>query len=132
MKPPPLARGLTLCDHVIIEEGTKKVSFIGCFAELESAVFPAVVQPFTTFAILTNGLGHAAIEVLLSRLDIGAGVFIYRGRLYFPDKLAEVRFKTRFNKFSFPAPAVYEFTLLADGEWVAQCRLKLVLKENPK
>jgi hypothetical protein len=32
MIPTPVALGLTLCDYVIVEEGTKKESLIGTFA----------------------------------------------------------------------------------------------------
>jgi hypothetical protein len=106
------------------------VSLIGCFTELEATVFPTVVQPFSAFSTLTSGVGEGTIELLLSRLDTGAGVFVYRGKQHFPDELAEVRFTIRFPKFSFPAPAIYEFTLLGDGEWVARCPLRLFLKEN--
>jgi len=49
---------------------------------------------------------------------------------HFPDKLAEVVFSTRLRGIVFPIPRYYQFTLLADGEWVAQRRLRIERKEG--
>jgi hypothetical protein len=46
MIPTPIAVGLTLCDYVSIEEGTRKVHFLGSFRRSAVSGFPAVLSPF--------------------------------------------------------------------------------------
>src|SRR5689334_5976929 len=46
MIPTPVALGLTLCDYVLVEQGTKKVSYIRSFRRLRASGFPVVMSPF--------------------------------------------------------------------------------------
>jgi hypothetical protein len=121
----PVALGLTLCDYVIVEEKTKKVPLIGTFTRISATEFPVIPQPFSVFAVLTDGLGDTGIELVVTRLDTGEDIYRYRGTLHFPDKLAELSFHVRLRQCSFPAAGTYQFTLVVDGEWVAQRRLHL-------
>ena len=125
MVSPPVAVGLTLCDYVLVEERTRKVSLIGSFTGIGVLSFPAVVPPFSVFAVLTDGLGNGTIELGVSRLDTNEQVANYRTPVHFPDKLAEVFFHIRLHQCSFPAPGHYQFTLLADGQWLAQRRIRV-------
>jgi hypothetical protein len=70
MVPPPIALGLTLCDYVIVEEGTKKVSLIGTFTGIAVDHFPAVPQPFSVFSALIDGLGDATMNRRLAKRSI--------------------------------------------------------------
>src|SRR5207302_8541885 len=120
----PVALGLTLCDYVIVEERTKKASLIGTFTQISATQFPVVAQPFSVFAVLTDGFGDAAVvELVVMRLDTGEDIYRYRSQLRFPDKLAEVSVLFRLRQCSFPAAGIYQFTLVVDGERVAQRRL---------
>ena len=125
----PVALGLTLCDYVIVEERTKKVSFIGTFTRLSASRFPALAPPFSVVAPLTDGLGDATADLVVAALSTGEEAYTFRSQLSFPDKLAEVLYHARLHQCSFPAPGDYQFTLLIDGEWVAQRRLRLRQKE---
>jgi hypothetical protein len=78
------------------------------------------VPPFSAYALFTDGLGDANVNLVVSRLDTDQGVVVYRGTLHFPDRLTHVGFHTRFRQFGFPVSGRYQFTLLVDGEWVAQ------------
>jgi hypothetical protein len=128
MIPRPLAIGMTLCDYVIIEERTRKVSLIGSFSGLSAADFPALAQPFSVFSVLTDSLGDGTIDLVVSSLDNGEQIHSYRSELHFPDKLAEVVFHARLRQCSFPRAGEYQFTLFADGEWLAQRRLRVYLR----
>ena len=67
--PTPAILGLTICDHLIIEEGTKKCSLVGGFSRISASSFPANVQPFSVFALLTDGLGDGIIRLGVLRLE---------------------------------------------------------------
>jgi hypothetical protein len=122
---PPVAMSLTLCDYVIVEERTKKVSLIGTFTGLKVADFPATPPPFSVFAILTDAVGDVTINLSMTHLATNAEVPVHQARLRFPEKLAEVMYHMRLHHCMFPAPGLYQFTLLADGEWVAHRRLRV-------
>src|SRR5262245_13229011 len=130
MVPRPVALGMTLCDYVIVEERTKKVSLIGSFTGLAVAAFPALVAPFSVFAALTDGRGDGTVEVRVTRLETNEQVAAARGSVHFPDPLAEASCRFRFHQCSFPAAGYYQFTLLVDGEWAAQRRIRVYSKED--
>jgi hypothetical protein len=130
MDPRPIVLGLTLCDYVIVEERTKKVSLIGTFTGLGASDFPAHVSPFSVFAVLTDGLGSATIEVLVTHMDTNEVVNSYRAIIQFPDKITEVRYHLRLRQCVFPAPGSYQFTLTLDGEWLASRRLQVYHRET--
>jgi hypothetical protein len=123
----PLALGLTLCDYVITEEKTKKVSLIGTFSGLGATQFPAHALPFSVFAVLTDAVGDVTIKLSVVRLETDEEVLTREMTAHFPDKLTEVRVHFRILQGVFPAAGWYQFTLLADGEWVAQRRLRVYL-----
>jgi hypothetical protein len=116
---------MTLCDYVIVEERTKKVSLIGGFTGMRVNDFPSTPSPFSVYAALTDGLGDVTIEVIVSRLDTEEEIYHFHNLVRFPDKLAKVRFHLRLTHCSFPVAGSYQFTLLADGEWLAQRRLRV-------
>jgi hypothetical protein len=62
----PVPVGLILCDYVLVEEGSKKVSIIGSFRDVNVERFPAVLPPFFVYAELTDGLGSGIMEFGLS------------------------------------------------------------------
>jgi hypothetical protein len=125
MIPPPLSPGLYLCDYVIVEENTRKVSLIGCFIRLGLEGFPAVADPFSVFSILTNGLGKSRIRLVAGQADKDEIVYEREVEVDFPDKLAQVYLHFRISDCEFPEPGLYEFTLLVDNEWVADRPLRI-------
>jgi hypothetical protein len=47
MKSMPVAIGLHLCDYLIVEDRTRKVSLVGTFTGLPMAELPGVTPPFS-------------------------------------------------------------------------------------
>jgi hypothetical protein len=130
MVPTPVALGLALCDYVIVEERTKKVSLIGTFAGIRVNEFPATPSPFSVFAVLTDGQGHATIRLSVVQLETDEEVYAYQSQVHFADPLAEVSFHLRVHQCVFPAAGAYQFTLLVDGDWVAQRRIRVYSAEG--
>jgi Family of unknown function (DUF6941) len=128
MAEPPIVLGLTLCDYVIVEEGTRKVSLIGAFTSMAVEEFPAVSPPFSVYAALTDASGNVTIRLVVVRLDTDEEVYSFQGTAHFPDKLAAVGFYLHIQDCSFPVPGFYQFTLDVDGEWVAHRRLRVYQK----
>jgi hypothetical protein len=118
--PTPIILGLAICDYVIIEEGTKKFSLVGNFSRITATSFPANVQPFSVFALLTDGLGGGTIRLIVVRLETDEEVHNLTGPIHFTDKLSEVKVHLRVRNLVVPAPGRYQFTLAINGDFIAQ------------
>src|SRR6266849_1511382 len=101
MVPPPLVIGLTVCDYVLVEAGTNKVSLIGSFRELPLDRFPGTAPPFHVYAALTDALGEATIEIAISRIDTEEVVYSQSRSVTFADRLAvfDAIFQVRYCTF---------------------------------
>ncbi len=130
MVPRPIAAGLMLCDYVVVEEGTRKISLIGSFSGVRVPSFPFVRPQFCVFASLTDGLGDAMAELAVTHLDSDEEIYSFQRSVRFPDRFTEVRILIRLAAFRFPAPGSYLFTLLIDGEWVAHRRIRVYQGEG--
>jgi len=130
MNPPPIVLGLTLCEKVIIEEGTKNVTIVSTFTKLLVYEFPSLPQKFSVYTVLTEGLGHGIIDLVVRSLETNELVYQAQLPVRFTDRLLELRVLFRVRSCVFPSPGAYELTLLLDGEWLAQRRLQVVERED--
>lgn len=126
MVPAPIALGLTICEKVIVEQGTIRVSLISIFNMLEAAEFPHTPPPFCVFASLTGGEGSATATLTITRMETDEVIEAAPMPLTFPNRFAISHALFRFNDREFPSPGTYMFTLLVDGDWVAHRRLYVV------
>jgi hypothetical protein len=132
MFPLPSVVGLALCEKIMVEEGTRSVSLIGCFVKISATTFPSPPKRFDVHAALTGGLGEGTIDLLVTQLETGQAIYSGRRPVGFPDRLTTVWMNLRLKGLSFPAPARYQFTLLLDGEWLTQTVLDVIHREkNP-
>jgi hypothetical protein len=116
----PTASGLLVCEQVIIDKRTDNVTPVNCFTTLKAERFPSEPQRFSIFALLTDGAEEVKLDVIISRLDNDADVYRQSLRLWFGDRLQQVRFIYRITRCIFPAPGVYEVQLLGEGHLVAR------------
>jgi hypothetical protein len=121
----PTASGLTLCEKVIIEEGTRNATLVNSIIHLRVRTFPSPLMRFVVSAVLSDGIGEATMSLIVSRLDTLEDINERHWQMRFPDPLHVVRLRLRSPFLSFPAPGRYEFALLADGDRVAQMVLKV-------
>ena len=129
MVPPPQALGLTLCDRVIIEQGTKNPTLISTFLARKVEEFPSEPVAFSAFVPLTGSSGTGKIELVAVRLDTLEQIYSQQGEVSFPDRLAVVHAHFRVSKIRFPTPGFYTFMLLVDGDLIAQRRIEVYQRE---
>jgi hypothetical protein len=120
----PVAIGLMLCDQVIVDKDTNKVSPIGIFTGLAVDDF-SEPRRFSAFAALTNGRGQTAVELNVFQLANGDQIHTSAYQLSFPDPLVVVNLNLRLKRIRFPAPGWYDFVLRANGEHIAQRRIRV-------
>ena len=128
MVPQPVSLGLTVCQHLIVEEGTGHISLINAFNTLRVKRFPSLPRLFCVFAVLTEGHGNGPMEVAVTRVETQEVVFPGQRLIHFPSRLAEVRVLFRHHEASFPAAGEYYATLAVDDEWIAQRRFRVALE----
>ena len=103
MIPRPLALALSLCDQVIVEEGTRKLSLVGGFNGLRARSFPFVPSPFCVIATLSGGLGEAEVTLAVTELQSDEEIYSLTRQVRFPDRFVEVHVLFRLAECSFPA-----------------------------
>jgi hypothetical protein len=121
---------MTLCDYVLIEAGTNKVSLIGCFSVFRARSFPFVPLPFCVFAPLAGGMGEGRVELTVTEVASDLEVYSVFRTIRFPDRFTELRVLFRLAECQLPAAGSYLFTLLVDGEWVAHRRIRVSTLEE--
>lgn len=124
----PVAIGLSLCEQIIIEERTQNVTLVNCFSYRQAERFPSEPIPFVVFALLTDGFGEVTLEVGIERLDTMADIYRRAAKAQFKESLDSVRFIHRVRNCSFPISGDYQVTLLADGIFVAQRKIRILPK----
>lgn len=119
----PVARGLQVCEQVVVEAGTTNVSLINCFTRRHVGAFPSAPMRIALYSLLAGGLGAVTMRVEISRLEDTQLVYGRSMVAMFEDRVAESRFVLRLTDVVFPAPGIYSVVLFADDEWIAQTRL---------
>jgi len=116
-KPPPRCKAILLCDQLIVDAQTGKVSVIGVFDGFVVPTMPGRTRPSNAFLQLTDGIGNYSITVEIHDL--------LEDRVIARAKLAEIGFASRATKGNLVIPVpplpidhvgVYDFVVLADGQ----------------
>lgn len=64
-----IVQGIMLCDHIVREEGTRKLSLIGTFSNFTFENFPAISPKFYIVPYLTNLMGEEGKFDLTLRIE---------------------------------------------------------------
>jgi hypothetical protein len=126
----PFVRGIHLCDTLLVDEETKLVSLINCFSRRTAPFFPTPPMSFALYAMLLNGRGHVQLDLVIENRDTIEEVDRRSTTVFFQDPLRPLRFRSRYDGFSFQYPGDYELNLAADGETIASTVLRIRLEEN--
>src|SRR5438876_12108098 len=65
----PVTVGLTLCDYVIVEAMTHKISLVGCLTEIAVDELPGLAEPFSAVAFLTGAQGTIDLDLVVEEWD---------------------------------------------------------------
>jgi hypothetical protein len=107
---------MVVCDQVIRDQHTNKVSIIGSFNQIACRDFPAAHNNCAIYVALTEGQGDYNAELRFSFAATNAPVLVARGsfRLDEPLQVAELNFAIRV--LPLPQPGEYTMEFFADGE----------------
>src|SRR5688572_23479055 len=97
----PVARGLFLCDLVISDAQSGKVSLINLFDRFRVPSFPSPPKPFVVYAFLADGSGEVDLTIEIEALASLEQVYSYTARIRFPDRVGATHFKFTVTDCSF-------------------------------
>ena len=81
-KTPPICLSLLLCDQVVADASTGKMSILGMFQSVTAAAFPTILPRCAVWIELTNGHGETPVLLRLARAtpeDIDGDVLLEIG-----------------------------------------------------
>lgn len=124
-KPNPVVLSINVCDAIIRDETTKKVSLIGIFNAIHALSFPTVHPLLHLYIALTNGHGQYKGEIRFSD-DEGKVLVCAEGPLEFKDPLqiVEINFEWRLLKFEHEGEYIIE--VMCDGQQVGIRKFRVV------
>ena len=125
----PVARGLIVCEQIIVDKLTNEVSLINCKHGWKVESFPSDHQRFVVYASLTNGSGSCNITIRIMNLSDGLTIYEQSTPLQFANPRLVIPFAYRVRHCVFPEPADYEVALLIGNEPIAACVLEIRLAE---
>lgn len=134
--PPPVLLSLIICDQVIIDSISKKVSIIGAFEGLSALKYPARHPRLAFFGQLTNGRGKT--KIMISLVDVQEeDKILFQGAMEgeFKDVRQVVNVTFDIGGIVFPHPGEYRFQILAGTEFLGERRIicrQIKLPTKPK
>lgn len=128
----PILLALVLCDTVIREQGTNKVSLIGTFNSLSAATFPCIHGTFWVYIAITEGRGRYSTKLRITSLTTGNVVFELPGDIEFagPTSVGELVFQL--NGIRFDTPGMYAVEFLSGNVLLGSRKINVQKVEAPK
>lgn len=132
-RPPPTCKAILLCDAIIIDALTGKVSLIGIFENFNLQSMPGRTVPAQIFLQLTNAQGKYAVKIEVH--DLANDVIIARGGG------VEIEFANKLQKTNawFPVPSlpikhegVYDLVVFGGDAEIDRQQFQVKLVVPPK
>lgn len=121
----PVLLAMVLCDTIIREMGTNKLSLIGTFNGLFAQRFPCTHPSLSVYVVLTNGRGRVSCLLRMTSLEDGQEVFSYPGEVDFSDPLSVIELDFKIQQLRLEKEGEYSIELIADGEFLGSRKLRV-------
>lgn len=112
--PGPVVLAINICDSVILDELTKKVSLVGLFSVIRSFTFPCTHPSMHIYIAMTGGQARHKVDVRLVRTRDQQPVMGSVGPVEFSNPLQVVEMNIRWNNVGFAEPGGYSVEVLYD------------------
>ncbi len=114
----PVLLSILVCDLVLRDEMTQKLSLIGLFNRISSAEFPCRHPQIHVFLSLTDGHGTCPAELRLVHRRTESVLAALEGEVQFPSPNAVVEMSFDVHGMMFPEPGHYSFDFFCSGELI--------------
>ena len=125
-KPTPAVLSINICDSIIRDEITKKVSLIGLFSTITANIFPCTHPLLHVYIVLTNGHGKYETDILFLDLVDDKPITGMRGPLEFQNPLQVVEVNACWQGLKFEKPGEYVVQVKCDGEPIGERKFRVI------
>jgi len=130
---PPFILSLHICDQVIRDQLTGKVSIIGCFENIPAHKFPAMHPLMAAVAELTDARSSFPVTLLLVHDDESLPPLAKAElEIESSDPLAVHTIMIQIPQVVFPEPGTYRVQLFSSSTFLLERRLNLFLIQPPE
>jgi len=127
--PAPICQAIVVCDNIIREENTRKLSLMGLFNSIKVSAFPTRHTRMHVYVSLTNYIGET--KGMLKFLDPEGNVLAQiQEPVVFQDKFATIELNFVINGMVFPKPGVYTIEFLVSHQLVGSRKIEITRKEK--
>ena len=130
--PEPNVLSLIVCDQIITDRVTGKVSLIGMFAAIHSPRFPMAHPQMSVYAALTDGRGKTPITIRIVDANEARRPLVEgKGIVEFKDPRMIANLALQFHGLRFPEPGQYRVQLWSGSSLLREARLHLIKSKMP-
>jgi hypothetical protein len=123
---------LIVCDQIITDRVSGKISLIGMFSTIHATRFPATHPQLSVFVALTEG--HTKTPIAIRIVDANEArkpLVEGNGTVQFKDPMAIANLALQFHGLVFPEPGQYRVQIWSRGALLREARLHLVQAQVP-
>jgi len=125
-RPVPVVLSINVCDSIIRDERTKKVSLIGLFNMIKSNNFPCTHPAMHVHVAMTNGHGKYKTEIRLADLQGDEPIIGMIGELDFKSPLQVIEMGAAWRNINFQKPGEYGVQVLFNDAVVGTRKFRVV------
>jgi len=114
--PGAMVLAINVCDTIIRDELTHKVSLIGLFSTISTPGFPCTHDRMHIYIAMTGGHGKHKMDVRMVFAKTGAVVVGVQGPVEFQNPLQVVEVNLEWRRVQFGEPGEYRVQVLCDGK----------------
>lgn len=119
-KPTPSVLSINVCDSIIRDEFTKKISLIGLFSVIRANSFPCTHPSLHIYVALTNGHGKYQTDLRFVSLEDNKIIAGMKGPIEFQSPLQVVELNVCWQQLRFEKAGEYVVQVLCDGAPVSE------------
>lgn len=112
----PIVMSINVCDEIIRDEISKKISLIGLFSQIQITTFPAQHPSLHVYVSLTDGHGEYEGELRFVSEEDNNVIASMKGKVPFQNPLQTVELNFTINNLKFERPGKYRVEFLCGGE----------------
>ena len=116
----PALLSINICDQVIREEGTHKLSLIGLFTNIKARKFPCTHPCLHVYIAVTGGRGKQAGELRFINDEMDKRLIALKGDVEFPNPLAVVEMNFLISNLRLDKPGPYRFEFWLENKLIGQ------------
>jgi hypothetical protein len=124
--PPPKCKAMLLCDRIIVEARTEKVSIIGTFDSCSLPSLPGHTVPFTIYLVLIEGAVGHKYEIAVDFYDLNDNSRLSHSigsTALWTERLSRISIAMPVAPILIHHPGQYDIVVLADDQEIDRQRL---------